>query len=140
MNLLLSFLLSSFFAKAQSVQPGIWQANSSVTVSGIPLPSSQSSDCITAEQAKDLKKTLIKELEKKGCTESQWTVNGSQVEVSLKCNQSGLKADGHLQGQINPKDYDLTGEATGTYKGIPAHARFILKGQWIKSCSVAETQ
>ncbi|MEK6773111.1 MAG: DUF3617 family protein [Bdellovibrionota bacterium] len=130
-----SFLLFSSVLNAQSVEPGIWQADSSFEINGIPLPDSQEKECITADEAKDIKKTITMELGRHGCASTKWVVKDKKVEVSLKCTKSGLEATGNLRGNVSAKNYNLKGEAEGTYKNIPSEASIVLKGKWIKSCA-----
>jgi hypothetical protein len=121
-------------AHSQSVEPGLWRADTSFAIIGIPLPPSQDEECISASEAKDIKTTLTKELLKAGCTPTKWLAKDQQLEVSLKCTKSGLDATGNLRGTITAKSYDLTGEAEGTYLNIPSQATIVLKGRWLKSC------
>lgn len=130
----LSVLLSSVTIHAQSIEPGIWAAESSLDLNGIPLPSSKDEECITASEAKDIKKTLTKELQKHGCKPTKWNVKGSQTEISLQCSKSGLEAKGNLQGSVTAKKYSLSGNAEGNYKSIPSFATIALKGEWKKPC------
>ena len=134
-QLVFRLMLFSSMALAQSIQPGIWQADSTLVINGLALPSSQQNDCVTASDAKDIKKTIMKELEKKGCAPLKWIVKDQQIEVSLLCAKSGLEAKGNLHGSVNSKNYQLSGEAEGTYEGIPSHANIELKGKWMKSCA-----
>ena len=133
-QILFSFLFFSFMTQAQSVKSGMLQTESSIEVNGISLPSSKEEECLSASEAKDLKKTLTKELEKNGCSSTKWKVKGSKVDISLKCSKSGLEAKGNLQGQVKSKDYSLKGEAEGEFKGIPSTATIALQGKWLKPC------
>jgi hypothetical protein len=133
-HLIGGLLLISFSVFAQSVEPGIWQADSSLHVIGFELPASHEQECVSASEAKDIRKTITKELENIGCAYTKWVVKGHRLEVSLKCKRSGLDATGDLRGTVNAKNYDLTGDAEGTYQGIPTQATLVLKGKWIKSC------
>lgn len=133
-TILVSFLLSST-TSAQSVTPGTWKTESKVEVNGISLPASQDEECITAREAKDLKKSIAKELQKNGCAYTKWTVKGKNVEISLKCEKSDLEAEGNLRGHVTAKNYTLNGKAEGKFKGIPSKANFALKGNWAKACA-----
>lgn len=134
LKIFFGFLLFTSMTFAQSVQPGLWQTDSSVEVNGLSLPASKEEECISAAEAKDLKKSLTKELAKNGCSSKKWTVKGKQIDVLLKCEKSDLEAEGKLHGTVNSKNYDLKGEAEGSYKSIPSNAKFSLKGKWLKSC------
>jgi len=131
---LVALVLASLFASAQSVEPGLWSTESSVEINGLPLPPSKEQECLLTDEAKDIKKSITNELKKNGCTTTQWTVKGDQLEVALTCNKSGLNARGNLKGTITSKSYKLNGKADGTYQNFPAFANFSLKGLWIKSC------
>ncbi len=133
-SVVFNLLLFSSVSIAQSVQPGIWQTDSSVEINGISLPASKEKECITTDEAKDIKKTITKELERSGCASTKWNVKGKQIDISLKCDKSGLEAQGNLRGSISAKEYNLKGDAEGTYKNIPSQANIALKGKWIKDC------
>jgi hypothetical protein len=134
-SMFFTLLLFPSLMFAQSVQPGVWQAETSLEINGISLPTPQESQCISESEAKDIKSTIVKELAKKGCAPTKWIVKGQKVEVSLKCSTSSLEAKGNLHGSVGAKNYDLKGEAEGTYEGIPSQASILLKGKWIKSCT-----
>lgn len=128
-------LLLSSFVQAQSLQAGLWRAKSSFDVNGIPLPDSEDEECISGELAKDVKATISKELKKKGCDLTKWSVKGQKLEASLKCNKDDLDATGTLKGTVTSKSYSLNGEAEGSYKMIPSFATLKLTGKWVKSCT-----
>lgn len=131
----LLILLFSTLSNAQSVQPGVWQADSKFKIGGIPLPATHDKNCISKDDAKDLKITLSKELEKKGCQVTKWTTTGEQLNLDLKCDKSGLKAEGNLHGTVTKKSYELSGKAKGSYRRIPASASIELKGFWVEKCA-----
>lgn len=130
---LMSFLFFSV-VQAQSVAPGIWQAESSFTVSGVSLPESKAEECLSADQAKNLKASISKELSKQGCAVTKWVNKGQQTDIALTCDKSGLLAKGNLRGVIADKNYNLTGSAQGSFHQIPAEAVISLKGKWVKAC------
>jgi hypothetical protein len=121
-------------AYAQVLTPGIWKAKSSFKLNGLPLPGNDEEECITGDQAKDVKKTIEKGIKEKGCVLTKWKVKGSKLEASLSCQGKNLKAEGHLQGDVSPKSYNLSGEATGSLKGFPTFADIKLSGVWVKAC------
>lgn len=127
------FMISTL-AKAQSVKPGLWKAETKIKLNGIPLPTSKNEECVSKTQAKDLKSTLTNELKKNGCAVTHWSSKLKQIEISLRCNKSGLEATGKLRGQLTDKTYDLNGEAMGTFKSIPSQALLSLQGRWISTC------
>lgn len=133
-QIFIGILLFSLVARSQSVEPGYWQEDASIEINGIPLPPSQDKECVSLSDAKEIKKTIVKELDKKGCSPTKWTMKGQNIEVSLKCTKSGLEATGSLKGTVKDKSYDISGDAEGTYQGIPAQASLSLKGKWLKSC------
>ena len=130
-----ALLLISSFAQAQSMQAGLWQAKTSLQLNGIPLPSSDDQECISKADAKDVKTTITKMLDKKGCSLTKWSLKGKKLEASLKCSKDDLEAEGRLQGTVTAKAYDLSGEADGSFKGIPSSATLKLAGQWLKACT-----
>jgi hypothetical protein len=128
------FVILISLANAQTVDPGVWQVTSNFNVSGLAMPESKSEECVSAEDAKDLKASLSRELGKSGCVATKWLHQGEKVDIGLKCNKSGLVAAGDLQGVVKAKSYQISGTAEGTFQNIPATADIRLKGQWLKSC------
>ena len=133
-SLIVALLLTSSAALAQSMQPGLWQANTRLDLNGIPLPASEAEECISSEDAKDVKKTISKELSKKGCEITKWTLKNKKLDATLKCQSKDLEAEGSLKGTVTEKSYELTGSAEGSFKGIPSAAGLQLKGKWVRVC------
>jgi hypothetical protein len=132
---LFCLLLVTFQVAAQSIEPGLWRDKSSFTVNGVPLPSENQEECIKANQAKDVKAAIIKDLKEYNCVLTKWTVKGTRLEASLKCDREDLEATGTLKGQFGRKSYSLDGEAEGTYQQLlPAKAVVKLRGEWVKAC------
>ena len=133
--MILSLFFFGQFLNAQSIEPGTWRAKSVFKVSGIPIPSNEEDDCISKDEAKDAKASIAKELKRNGCTLLSWSVKGSAIDASLKCDNDDLEAKGTLKGHFTTKSYDLSGEAEGTYKKmIPSTATLKLTGKWIGIC------
>jgi len=134
-TLLLWLLLCALTLNAQSLKPGVWKAKSSFQLNGIQLPSSEDEECVTATEAKDAKSTITKELKKNGCELTKWSVKGKKIEASLICKNNDLDAKGNLHGQFSQNNYELEGDAKGTYQGVlPSSATMKLSGQWVKAC------
>lgn len=122
--------------KAQSLEPGLWKAKTTFKVGDLSLPPSEDEECISTAEAKDAKGTITKELKRNGCKLLTWKVTGSQLEVSLTCTNEQIDAKGTLRGHFSAKNYELNGDAEGTYQGvIPATATLKLTGQWAKACA-----
>lgn len=134
MTILLFLLhLQSF---AQSIEPGLWKDSSQFIVNGLPLPHENQEECITKEQAKDVKTAITKDLKKIGCSISNWKVKDSTLEASLNCETDEIEATGVVKGKFTKKSYELNGEAEGTIKEIvPATAVVKLRGQWAGACA-----
>lgn len=133
----LCFILLSLFAGsafAQAIRPGIWHAETSVKLNGISLPGSENEECIPKAKARDLKATISKDLKDKGCELTAWKVKKKKLEASLRCKTDDIEADGQLAGDVTDKMYDLTGEASGKWKSIPASVSLHLVGKWISKC------
>ena len=128
--------LLALSAQAQSLQAGLWKTKSVFVVSGVTLPSSEGEDCVTTEEAKDIKLTITKELKKNGCTLESWKTKASSLEASLTCKNDQLDAKGTLGGPFTTKTYTLAGKAKGVIHGsIPASADIKLTGVWTKECA-----
>jgi hypothetical protein len=124
-------------ASAQSIEPGVWKDSSKFTVNGLPIPNDEKEECITQEQAKDVKTAIAKDLKKIGCSITKWKVDGARLEASLKCknDEMEVEATGTVKGKFSKKSYELDGEAGGTIKEVlPANAVVRLRGVWARPC------
>jgi hypothetical protein len=133
-KIIIAVSLISSYSFAQNMKAGLWRAKTVIALNGIPLPSSENEDCISKELAKDPKQTITKELSKRGCTLSKWTLKGKNLEAAVKCDKDDLEAEGTLAGTVTEKSYELKGDAEGSYKGIPSFANLTLTGTWTKTC------
>lgn len=131
--ILISLLISSV-GYAQTLQPGLWRAKTSIELNGIPLPSSEDEECISKEDTKDAKGTISKELKKRGCSVTKWQLKGKKLDAAVKCQKDDLEAQGTLTGTVTQKTYDLKGEAEGSFKSIPSSATITLTGKWQSAC------
>jgi hypothetical protein len=125
----------SSLAAAQNLQAGNWDTKSSLSLNGIPLPPHEGSECITKDQTKNIKETITKELKKSDCTLDKWNLKGENLQASLSCKKKELEAKGTLKGKVTAKNYDLTGDAEGTYMQIPSQATLKLTGNWTGTCT-----
>lgn len=133
--LLITILFISKVSMAQSFEPGLWKSEDSFEINGIPLPKSKDEECLTKDQTKDAKATIVKELKRKGCTLTSWTFINQKLDATIKCDNDDMKATGKLSGPITSKSYELKGTAKGTYKNIlPAIADLKLTGRRVSSC------
>lgn len=125
-----------FTVSAQSLQPGIWKVKTVFKLNGIPLPTQDDQECISASEAKDAKSTIAKELKRNDCEIKTWKIAGKNLETKISCSGSDVKAEGVLKGQFTAKSYRLTGKAEGTYQDIiPSVASLSLAGDWVKDCA-----
>ncbi len=125
---------------AQSVQPGNWQAKTEFKVDGISFPTSLTEECITPDQAIDVKASIAKGLLKLGCVLAQWKVLNNNLEAELECKTSAYTAKGRIRGQFTDKAYQLEGNAHGLYHNIvPTSASLLLTGQWTKDCAATSS-
>ena len=133
-SLLFFSLIVPKLAHAQTVQHGTWRTESTFEVNGLQMPPNKGEECLSKENAKDLKATLTKELSKIGCSSNKWIVKANEVDIGLKCNNAGLDAEGKMKGTVSEKKYNLSGDAAGTFQGFPAQAKINLLGNWVKAC------
>ncbi|MBC7458078.1 MAG: DUF3617 family protein [Bdellovibrionaceae bacterium] len=135
MILLATILFTVVQVSAESFEAGLWKSKESLTLNGIPLPSSEGEECLTKAQTKDARATIQKELEKKGCILTKWLLKSKKLAASIKCDNRDINAAGNLHGAFTSKNYDLQGEAEGKYRNaLSARVQIKLSGQWIKSC------
>lgn len=133
--IVLATLFVSSLSLAQSLQAGIWKTKSTLHLNGIPLPAAEGEECITADQTKNVKETIVQELKKSDCSLTKWSLKGENLQASLACTKDNLEAKGTLQGKVHSKAYYLDGDASGTYMGIPSKAKLKLTGQWTSACA-----
>lgn len=120
---------------AQSIKPGIWKGKVSFNMAGIELPPSEDEDCILPHEAKDVKTSIEKNLKKKGCSITKWTIKSKRLDASVVCKSTELDATGSLGGQFSDTSYKLEGKVAGTYQEmLPATAALKLEGDWVKAC------
>ena len=129
-----ALIFVSLASDAQTMDAGLWQADSVVNIEGIPLPSSQDKECITKSQAKDIRKTISTELGKQGCKINKWSLRAEKLQASVTCDNHDIEASGDLTGTVKAKSYNISGTAAGNYKSIPATANISLKGKWLSAC------
>lgn len=130
-----AFMFFSAQLFAQSFEPGLWKSKESLELNGITLPAHEAEECITKNQAKDAKGTIERELKRRGCSLTKWTVKNQQLDAAIICKNEDMDAVGNLQGEFSPKSYNLNGGAKGTFKQVlPATAVLKLSGKWIKAC------
>lgn len=133
--ILVSSLFTFSHSYAQSMKPGFWHVKESFKINGIALPSHEGNECISSEEAKDVKASLVESLQKKDCTLTNWTVNGENLQAGLNCKNNDFTAKGTLTGHFTKKSYTLKGRAKGKIKDtIPAKADVEMQGQWISAC------
>ena len=137
LTLLIISLFNLSYSFAQSLDPGLWKVKSEFKLNGIPLPTSDNEDCITAAEAHDAKTTVMKELKRNDCTILNWKVKGKNLTATIKCKTSEIQAEGTLTGQFSARNYHLSGSAKGTYQGIiPSEATLKLDGSWLRDCKI----
>lgn len=131
---LLALLSFGFFAKAQSIEAGLWKTETLMVVNGLPLPNPESEECISEGIAKDVKTRIEQELNNKGCELATWNISGTSVAASITCRTNVFRAKGKLAGQFTTKNYDIRGEAQGFVGLLPAAAKVSLKGLHLGDC------
>lgn len=117
------------------IAPGQWKTKSTFQVSGLDLPDNSTNECLSDEDAKDIKKNIEKELAKNGCVIQNWQIKKATLTAKLKCKNEQFEAQGTLTGKVTEKNYDISGNAQGTVAGaLPATAELSLKGEWTGPC------
>lgn len=127
-------------AMANSIHPGIWKASSQVHLNSISLPSTETEECVSKKDAKDLKTTLSKDLKEKGCELTEWLIKKNKLTAGLKCKNDDIDAEGQLQGRVDAKSYELTGDARGHYNGMRASVEVKFTGQYVGPCLTAKNK
>lgn len=132
--LFFAVLTMSVFANAQSLTPGHWKTKTLMVLNGFALPDPDSDECLSQEDATDIKARIEQELQSKGCALTKWTVRGSSITSTIACETDTFRATGTLAGQFTSKSYNIKGEAKGFVTIFPAKAQVSLSGVWVGAC------
>lgn len=72
-------------ASAIELEPGLWQDTETGTENGQPVKGEVSTTCLSAEEAKNPIKAILKDAEGKTCEKLEAKENGSVVTVVMRC-------------------------------------------------------
>ncbi|VXC98123.1 conserved exported hypothetical protein [Enterobacterales bacterium 8AC] len=118
----LSLGLTHFIAAAEplSIEPGLWRDGGTIMFNGQALTNSPKDDedeeCVSAEQAKDLRAAMASSYKDSGCEITSWDrAPGDKLEIGLACVNEEGKSKGKLSGVYTSTSYDLKGRLDGTH-------------------------
>lgn len=113
--LFISLLLSSV-ASAQTITPGLWKAKTKITLGGMTMPLFDVDDCVSATEAKDIKKYIQENLiPETQCKVNTWDYKKPALKVTLTCENDQYKAKGDLSGKVTDKEFKIAGTLKGTH-------------------------
>lgn len=119
MGKIATLIAVNFFAataSAQNVTPGLWKAKTKITLGGMTMPLFDADDCISAAEAKDIKKYIQENLiPETHCAIKTWDYKKPNLKVSLTCENTQYKAKGELGGKVTDKEFKIAGTLQGTH-------------------------
>ncbi|WP_431222114.1 DUF3617 domain-containing protein [Serratia sp. L9] len=101
-----------------SIKPGLWRNGGTVKINGQALPDSPEDDedeCVSAEEAKDLRASMGSNFEDSGCKITSWQNQGDALEIGLQCVNEEGTSKGKLSGLHTATAFDLKGRMVGTH-------------------------
>lgn len=139
MKILLFVLATTFvthFAQAQTITPGLWKAKTVIKLNTLALPPIDANDCISANEAKDIRKYIQENLiPDTQCTIKTWDYKKPELKVTLTCSNSQYDAKGDVRGKVTEKEFHLTGTLSGTHIVMgDVEVGIDYKGTYTKTC------
>lgn len=136
MKFLAIALLLSSIASAQTITPGLWKAKTKLTLGGMAMPLFDVDDCISADEAKDIKKYIQENLiPETQCKVSTWDYKKPDLKVTLTCENNQYSANGKLNGKVTDKEFKIAGTLTGKHVVMGAiDVGVDYDGKYTKTC------
>ncbi len=123
------------FSGAAPFTPGMWHSEATFKLNGVPMPSTDDDNCVSAKEAKEPKEAIAESLKRNDCTLTEWKMKKSTVNAVVNCKNDQLEAQGILKGHFDKKSYNLAGDITGKHKFLgKARASVVFDGRWTGEC------
>lgn len=135
----LCFLIGTFLATtafAQNITSGLWKAKTKITIAGMTMPLFDVDDCISSNEAKDIKKYIQENLiPETQCTVKTWNYKKPDLKVTLSCENSQYNANGNLSGKVTDKEFKIGGTLHGTHVAMGSvNVGVDYTGTYTKAC------
>lgn len=115
-TLFLTVCLNASLAVAQTINPGLWKASTVIKLNSVGLPPIDVNDCISANEAKDIKKYIQENLiPDTQCTIKKWDYKNPDLKVNLSCENSQYSSKGELIGKVTEKAFNIAGTLRGSH-------------------------
>jgi hypothetical protein len=118
------------------LEPGLWQDTEVTVTDGRPGKPEVNTTCLSAEEARDPVKTMMKETEGQRCDTRNVRQNGNTVIVEMKCADPEEKMSMSLDMTIHVLDrrhYTGTIKSLIVFKGQKIPAEGTVDSKWIAS-------
>jgi hypothetical protein len=111
-----------------ALRPGKYNVTMELTLPGAPANSQEDTDCLSAEDAKDLVKAMMRELSsEQSCSASNVKTAGKKLTFDASCNMQGNVVSASTELTINNEtSYDAVMKVNAA--GVSTLLK--LKGQW----------
>lgn len=124
------------FARAQTINPGLWKAKTVIKLNTLALPAIDVDDCISASEAKDIRKYIQENLiPETQCVIKTWDYKKPDLKVTLTCSNSQYDSKGELKGKVTEKAFNIAGTLSGTHVMMgDVDVGVDYKGTYTKAC------
>ena len=111
-----TLLLNASLSAGQTITPGLWKASTVIKLNSLALPSVDVDDCVSANEAKDIKKYIQENLmPDTQCKIKTWDYKKPNIKISLSCENSQYSSKGDLAGKVTEKAFNIAGSMRGTH-------------------------
>lgn len=124
-------------ARADGIEPGLWQIISRTQTGGVIGPPHESSKCLTPQDTGDLAVTFspLSRTVNSTCAPIERNLNGSLLNWRLSCKG---QLDMELTGEFNfdsPRHYTGTVQSKAAMAGMPMlDSQENIEGRWLSAC------
>jgi hypothetical protein len=126
-------ILTSPVRAAHELEPGLWQLTETGSENGMPAKPEVSSDCLSAEDARDPVKTILKDTEGQQCETRKVQNNGNTAVVELKCGDpktTRMEIDMTINFE-SARHYSGTMKSLVIFRGQKLIAEKTMDAKWI---------
>lgn len=107
-------------SETMSIKPGLWRTGGTMKINGQALPNSpedgeEEEECVSAEDAKDLRATMDANFADSGCKTTSWRHQGDTLDIGMECVNDEGSSKGTLSGLHTATAFDLKGRQVGTH-------------------------
>jgi hypothetical protein len=124
-------------ARADGIEPGLWQVISRTQTGGVIGPPHESSKCLTPQDTSDLAVTFspMSRTVNSTCAPIERSLSGTRLNWRLTCRG---QLDMELTGEFNfdnPRHYTGTVQTKAAMAGMPmVDSQQNIEGRWLSAC------